>query len=212
MTEMSCETKRTVICAVRPRSSAPVMSDLSIATKRVSTVSPLLFALADRSLEAVVDVARQQVLERAPVAFRVGEHDHLVGGARAGDEMLGVERRVLARRWRRARRPMAEPASAMPFQRSVGSAVSAAFCALSACAAGKRDHVVVGRAAHRIARGIGIIRRPFPAGALAKHAAQAQEDEYRQRQKDDGADIEHVLHALGSRDGRNRGISGEPHR
>src|SRR5262249_2615786 len=42
VTEISCETKRTVICAVRPRSSTPAMSDLSIATKRVSTVSPLV--------------------------------------------------------------------------------------------------------------------------------------------------------------------------
>src|SRR5262249_34781817 len=36
------ETNRTVICAPRPRSSAAVMSAESIATKRVSTVSPRL--------------------------------------------------------------------------------------------------------------------------------------------------------------------------
>ena len=41
VTEISCDTKRTVICAVRARSSAPVISDLSIDTNRVSTVSPL---------------------------------------------------------------------------------------------------------------------------------------------------------------------------
>src|SRR5690348_18138493 len=40
VTEMSCDTNRTVICAVRPRNSTPEMSDLSIETKRVSTVSP----------------------------------------------------------------------------------------------------------------------------------------------------------------------------
>jgi len=52
--------------------------------------------------------------------------------------------------------------------------------------------IIVGRAAHRIARRIGIVRRPFSARALAKHAAEAEEDEHRQRQKDDGVDIEHV--------------------
>src|SRR5579871_502609 len=40
VTETSCETKRTVICAVRPRSSAAVMSALSMETKRLSMVSP----------------------------------------------------------------------------------------------------------------------------------------------------------------------------
>ena len=29
-------------------------------------------------------------------------------------------------------------------------------------------------------------------GSLAEHAAQPQEDEYRQRQKDDGVNVEHV--------------------
>src|SRR5439155_14662211 len=37
VTEISCETNRTRICAVRPRNSAPVISALSIATKRLST-------------------------------------------------------------------------------------------------------------------------------------------------------------------------------
>src|SRR3974377_2241255 len=41
VTEMSWETNRTVRCAVRARNSAAVISDFSIATKRVSTVSPL---------------------------------------------------------------------------------------------------------------------------------------------------------------------------
>src|SRR5262245_22830410 len=40
VTEMSCDTKRTVTWAVRVRSSAPTISALSIDTKRVSTVSP----------------------------------------------------------------------------------------------------------------------------------------------------------------------------
>jgi hypothetical protein len=36
---------------------------------------------------------------------------------------------------------------------------------------------------------------------LPQDASQAQEDEYRQRQKDDGVDIEHVSHALDRREG-----------
>jgi hypothetical protein len=66
---------------------------------------------------------------------------------------------------------------------------------------GQGHHVVVGRAPHRVAGGVGIIGRPLAPGALTQHASQAQEDEHCQRQKDDGVDIEHVSHALGSRDG-----------
>jgi hypothetical protein len=32
---------------------------------------------------------------------------------------------------------------------------------------------------------------------LAQHVAQAQKDKYRQRQKNDGVNVEHVFHALG---------------
>src|SRR5262245_60322911 len=38
-------------------------------------------AIPDRSLEAVIDLAREQVLEGAPIALRVGGHNHLVGRA-----------------------------------------------------------------------------------------------------------------------------------
>ena len=40
VTETSCDTKRTVTCALLPRTSAPMMSAASIETNRVSTVSP----------------------------------------------------------------------------------------------------------------------------------------------------------------------------
>src|SRR5262245_42285288 len=39
------------------------------------------FAISDRRLEAVIDLAREQVLESAPITLRVGGHDHLVGRA-----------------------------------------------------------------------------------------------------------------------------------
>ena len=61
------------------------------------------------------------------------------------------------------------------------------------------DDLVAGGAPYGVARRIGIIGRPFPAGALPEHAAQPQEDEHCERQENDGVKVEHVLHALGSR-------------
>src|SRR5665647_2467718 len=49
------------------------------------------FALGDRGLEAVIDFARQQIFQGAAITFGKGVDDHLIGGARAGEEMLGVE-------------------------------------------------------------------------------------------------------------------------
>jgi len=67
-------------------------------------------------------------------------------------------------------------------------------------AIGQRDHFF-GRGTRRFARGERIVRRPLPAGALPEYAAQAQENEYRQRQKNDGVDVKHVSHAFDNRDG-----------
>src|SRR5579862_562969 len=53
-----------------------------------------LLAFVDRGLEAVIDLARQQVFQGAAVAFGVGVDDHLVGGTRAGDEVLALESRI----------------------------------------------------------------------------------------------------------------------
>ena len=103
---------------------------------------------------------------------------------------------------------IAEPGSAMPFQRSSGSAGGAGRRRRLAAAAGQRDDIVVG-AAHGVAGGIGIIGRPLAAGALAQHAAQAEENEHRQRQENDGVDVEHVALAFGCRD-RTTGIVGQP--
>ena len=96
---------------------------------------------------------------------------------------------------------MVEPGSAMPFQRSAGFDRLGWFRrAVSARAIGQSDDLVCGRP-HRFARRIGIVRRPLPAGALAEHAAQSQEDEHRERQENDGVDVEHVSHAFGYRSG-----------
>src|SRR5689334_22394438 len=61
------------------------------------------------------------------------------------------------------------------------------------------NDVVVGGAAHCVTPGIRVIRWPFPASPLPKHASQAQEYEHCERQKNDSVDVEHVSHALGSR-------------
>ena len=70
------------------------------------------------------------------------------------------------------------------------------FCAGVGRAARQRHDLVAGRRPDRAAgRGIGIVGRPLAPGALTQHAAQPQENEHRQRQEDDGVDIEHVSHA-----------------
>ena len=93
---------------------------------------------------------------------------------------------------------MPDPLAAMPFQRSFGSAtIASGFSSRIGLAGRQRHNLVTGRAAHGIARRIGIIRRPFPPGPLPQNTAQPQKDEDGERQEDNGVDIEHVLHALG---------------
>src|SRR4029079_11965274 len=54
-------------------------------------------AFADRIVETVVHLFRQEIPQRPAIAFGVGGDDHLVGLTRAGDEMLGVESRIALR-------------------------------------------------------------------------------------------------------------------
>ncbi len=168
------------------------------------------FTLADRRLKPLIDFARQQILERAAIPFCKGQHDHLVGSARSGDEMRGLEARVIASNGieptgdRRALLGDALPAFARVgnlewFLRALGGATR------------QCHHIVVGGATTRVASGIRVIRRPLAAGALPEHASQTQEDEYRQRQEDDGVYIrKHVWHALDSGDIGNRRIGRRP--
>ena len=92
---------------------------------------------------------------------------------------------------------MAVPGSAIPFQRSVASAGSADFCGASAAV--RPGKVTTFRSWPRARRRgeLWIVRPPFSAGSLAKHAAQSQEDEHRERQKDYGVDVKHVSHVPG---------------
>ena len=57
-----------------------------------------------------------------------------------------------------------------------------------------RNDGTVGCALHGVARGA-VERWPLAAGALSEHVAQAQENEYGQRQEDDGVNI-HVAFAF----------------
>ena len=97
LTEMICDTKRTVTCAVRPAQLRA--GDLGLVDRDELGLGglALLLALADRGLEAVVDFARQQILQGLAVALRKRRDDHLVGGAGAGDKVLGIETRVRGR-------------------------------------------------------------------------------------------------------------------
>ena len=69
----------------------------------------VLLAILDHGLETLIDLGRQQILQRAAVAIGEGQHDHLVGALRAAEEMPGIERGILggngveAQRQRRAR-------------------------------------------------------------------------------------------------------------
>jgi len=57
-----------------------------------------------------------------------------------------------------------------------------------------RDHIIVLRPLRDVARGA-IVGRPLVSGALSEDITQAQEDEDRQRQEDDGVNI-HVAFAF----------------
>ncbi len=54
---------------------------------------------------------------------------------------------------------------------------------------GSATHIGSPDGSHDVAGGEMSSGRPLAAGALAEHAAQAEEDEHRKRQEDDGVDI-----------------------
>ena len=192
--EMSLETKRMVICAVRAAQLGG--GDGRTVDRNESRLGGFAAALAlgDRGVEPVKDFAREQVAQLAAIALGESGDDHLVGGAGAGDEVLGVEARIGRRRWRQARPPRSirfrqRPSSDPP-------AAASASTGRRRCRLGRprrQGHDLVGRrASHRVAGRIGIIGRPLAAGALPQNAAKPQENEYCERQEDDGVNIEHV--------------------
>ena len=177
--------------------------DLGIVDRHETALHRLaaLLALGDGGLEAVIDLARQQILQRAAIAFGIGVDDHLVGRARAGEEMLGVEigsgggDRIEAGGDGGA--GLGDALPALDRLGGRGRRLRGGFRR----AIGQGDDFFR-RRPHRLARGIRIVRRALAAGALAEHAAQAQEDEHCERQEYDGVDVEHVSHAFGYRSGR----------
>ena len=95
VTEIICDTKRTVSCAVRSRSFGA--DQLGLVDRNEARLGLLLVLLAilDHGVEALIDLRRQQVAQRAAVAIGEGQHDHLIGAARAGEEMPRIERGIL---------------------------------------------------------------------------------------------------------------------
>ena len=80
--ETSWETKRSVIWA---RLAAQLGSrDLGGVDRHEPGFGGLAarLALADHGFESVIDLARQQILQRPAVALRIGGDDHLIGRAR----------------------------------------------------------------------------------------------------------------------------------
>ena len=191
-----CDSKRTVSCAARSRGFRGHQLGLVDRNKPRFGLLLVLLAIVDHRLEAVIDLARQQILQRTAIAVGESQHDHLVGAAGARRKCRGSN----AGSWAAmASRPAASgvAGSAMPFQRSVGGATSPLGARRRLIDHGTRhrnDVAVVLRPLNDVRRGA-IIGRPFAPGALSEDAAQAQKDEDRQRQEDDGVNI-HVVFAF----------------
>jgi len=62
--------------------------------KRVSAVSPRFSRSVMAASKTIENFTRQQVAQLATIALGERRHDHLIGGARAGDEVLGIKARI----------------------------------------------------------------------------------------------------------------------
>jgi len=158
----------------------------------------VLLAILDHRVETLIDLGRQQILERAAIAIGKCQYDHFIGAARSAEKMPRIERRILrcdavkSLSQRRAGFGQAFPAIGRR-----GHICRRRQRGLIDYRAGHRNHLVVLlRPLHDVARRA-IVRRPFASGALSEHIAQSQEDEDRQRQEDDGVNI-HVVFAFWS--------------
>ena len=196
VTEIICDTKRTVSCAdaiARFRADQLGLVDRDEPGFGLLLV---LLAILDHGLEALIDLGRQQILQRAAVAIGEGQHDHLVGAAGAARGSAGDRTRNPARRWRRAPAPAACPARPGPSSGRSAASTSAvgASGAWSITAPGIGTTLLSCAPLQHVARRA-IVGRPLVSGALSEHVAQTQEDEDRQRQEDDGVNI-HVAFAF----------------
>jgi hypothetical protein len=92
--DTSLDTKRTVIC-VRAVAHFRRGNRRSIDRNkpRLGGFTATL-AFSNGGVKTVKYFLRQQILELTPVAFSEARYDHFVSGARAGDEVLGVEAAV----------------------------------------------------------------------------------------------------------------------
>ena len=170
--------------------------------RRLGLVAPPL-ALGDGPVEALVDILRQQVLEGLAVALGKGRDDHLVGHLGAFNEARRIETRLVADdRVKPVGDPGARLGDALP---PLGIELRSVRRAALRPDAGQPHHIVgLDRACRRLAAGNRIERRPFVPGLLPEHGSQAPDHEYRQCEKDDGRDVERILHR---RSGRASGAS-----
>ena len=92
-----------------------------------------------------------------------------------------------------------DPVSATPSSdpRAGAPPRPAASAAASAGRGGKATTLSLAGLRTASRRRIRVVGRPLAAGALAQNAAQPQENEYCERQEDDGVNIEHVFYSLG---------------
>jgi hypothetical protein len=154
-----------------------------------------LLAIPDHALETLVNLGRQQILQRAAIAVGECQHDHLVGAARAAEEMSWIERGILGgdgiEPLRQRLAGLSQPLPAVGRRRHIGGRHRRR---LVDDRARQRNHFTVRGPLHDVARRA-IIRRSLASGALSEDVTQAKEDEDRQGQEDDGINI-HVAFAF----------------
>ena len=145
-------------------------------------------AVGDRRDEAVIDFARQQVLQRLAVAVGIGHDDHLVGHLGAVGEGLRVEGRIGVLDRAQA---LVEVGAGLGegVDRLVGLVIgspAARFRGSETTFSGLSARILVARAGCRIR----IEGRPLVAGAAAEHIAQLEEDHHRRNQEENRAEVE----------------------
>ena len=210
VTEIICDTKRTVSCAARSRASA--LDQIGLVDRDEARFGLLLVLLAilDRGLEAVIDLGRQQVLQRAAIAIGETPARSSRRRARASDEVARDRTSDPGRRWHRGRPPAACRARRCPSSgRPAETSAFGASGAWSITVPGSGTTLLLSWVRCATVARSPVDRRPLAAGALAEHAAQPQEDEDRQRQEDDGVDI-HVASLSGSSAGNGAGGASVP--
>ncbi|EGE58231.1 hypothetical protein RHECNPAF_3340027 [Rhizobium etli CNPAF512] len=138
------------------------------------------FTLADRRIEAVIDFARQQVLQGFPVAVGIGHDDHLVSHAGTVQKLLRGERGI----------GLVQCAQRFVERRSgCGDCIDGgeAILILGCRIAPRQRHDLAGIGSfsgRRISRLIEIARRLLISCAAAENGAELKENQHRRHQEE----------------------------